>query len=186
MARLPWHDARSVPCRHRKVNSPSSMATIRVKDTEIRSLTNEPKYIPPGLRGPGRIMSVRNGHHQRSFDVAAPSGNEFVIKIRQTVTNPANFSVILGYKMPGTYSVFRLRRYNGKHTHTNHLEGERFHNFHIHIATERYQKAGWDEELYAQESTLHYDLNSAVECLLNDCGFIKPTANDLPLFRNQP
>jgi len=161
------------------------MAIIRVKDAEICLLTSEPKHIPPGLRGPGRVMPVRNGHYLRSFDVAAPSGNEFVIKIRQTVTSPTNFSVILGYKMPGTYSVFRLRRYNGKHTHTNHLEGEKFHNFHVHIATERYQKAGWDEESFAQETNLHYDVNSAIECLLNDCGFIRSNA-ELPLFRDQP
>jgi hypothetical protein len=161
------------------------MSIISIKDEEIRSLTREAKYIPPGLRPPHRVMPVRNGHYQKSFDVAAPSGNEFVIKLRQSLVNPANFSVILGYKMPGSYTVFRLRRYNGKHIHTNHLEGERFHNFHVHVATERYQKAGWDEELFAQESTVHYDLNSAIECMLNECGFIR-TEPDLPLFRNQP
>ncbi|SRR6266446_1428059 len=162
------------------------MPIIRLKDDVIGMLVSEAKHIPYGLCSPHRAMPQRNGNYQKTFDVSAPSGNEFVVKLRQGVVNPANFPVILGYKIPVSYTVFRLRRYNGRHPHSNHLEGERFQNFHIHMATERYQKVGCDEESYAQETNLHWDLNSAIERMLEDCGFIRPQDEDLPLFRKQP
>jgi hypothetical protein len=94
-----------------------------------------------------------------------------MVKLRQSAINPANFSVILVYKMPGLYTVFRLRRHNGKHFHTNVIEGNDFHDFHVHTATERYQKKGLNEDYFAEVSTRHHDLQSAIECLISDCGF---------------
>ena len=73
---------------------------------------------------------------------------------------------------------FRLRRYNGKsHEHTNHIEGESFYNFHVHLATERYQDLGTREVAYA-ESTEHYsDFRGAVQCLIDDVNLeISPEA----------
>lgn len=136
-----WHDTRSAPCRHRKVNSLSSMPLIRVIDDLIGQLIKEAKPIPAGLLSGSRVLPARNGHFQKSYEVKGEAGNEFVIKLRQALVNPANFSVILGYRLPGSYSIFRLRRYNSKHPHTNILEDERLHDFHIHMATERYQRA---------------------------------------------
>jgi hypothetical protein len=74
-----------------------------------------------------------------------------------------------------------LRRYNGKHTHSNILENDRFHAFHIHVATERYQRAGFDEDHFAERTTRHYDLKSAIDRLLTDCGFAPPFS-DTPMF----
>jgi hypothetical protein len=161
------------------------MAQIRLRDDSIQQLIQERKPVPSGLFS-GRVLTSRNGHFRKDYSLAATtSGSEFVVKLRQSVINPADFSVILGYKMPGLYTVFRLRRYNGKHTHTNIIEGNSFHDFHIHTATERYQKKGLHEDYFAEISTRHYDLQSAVECLIRDCGF-DTTFSDLPLFRNQP
>lgn len=124
---------------------------------------------------------MRNGNYQRSFELTGANGSEFVVKLRQTVVNPLIFSVILGYRIPGLWTVFRLRRYNSKHFHTNVLEGERFHDFHIHMATERYQGAGFNEDHYAERTTRHYDFRSAIDCMLNECGFSNPLAGT-PLF----
>jgi len=184
--RLLSHDTRSVSCRSRKVNSlPSLMAQIRLRDEVIQQLIKERKALPSGLFS-GRVLTTRNGHFRKDFPLSPTrSGNEFMVKIRQSIINPADFSVILCYRMPGLNTFFKLRRYNGKHTHTNTIEGNRFHDFHVHTATERYQKKGVQEELFAEISTRHYDLQSAVECLIADCGF-DTTFSDLPLFRNNP
>jgi hypothetical protein len=155
------------------------MRITRIKDDEIQELLREKKEVPIGLCPPQ--MTARNGHYRKSFEFKGANGTDFVIKVRQTIINPANFSVILGYRLPGSYAVFRLRRYNGKHDHENVLEGERFRDFHIHTATERYQKSGFDEDHFAQPSDRHFDLRSAIDCLIEDCGFT-PMGRNYSLF----
>jgi hypothetical protein len=146
------------------------MPPIRVTDEQIQQLLLEEKAVPDGLFSPQ--MTTKSGYHRKSFEFKGSAGSEFVVKLRQTVINPANFSVILGYRIPGTYSIFRLRRYNGKHRHINVLENEVFHDFHIHMATERYQKkSGFSEDHYAQPTNRHFDFKSAIEALTEDCGF---------------
>jgi len=62
---------------------------------------------------------------------------------------------------------FCLRRYNGKnHKPTNQLEHEAFYDFHIHQATERYQKSSYDEDHYAD---LYPDFLGAFKRLVIDC-----------------
>ena len=98
--------------------------------------------------------------------------------------NLLDFSVILGFQIPGLNRVFRLRRYNGKsHYHTNVLEKTPpFRDFHIHTATERYQRApGHKEDHFATIDKRYYDFESAVTCMLGDCGFRSPI-EDAPLF----
>lgn len=175
--RLLRHDSRSVSCHHEKVNTDYM---IPLSDAVIQELIAEPKPLPEGLSIPLRL-TARNGHFQKGFEFECESGNRFVVKIRQSCTNPMNFSVILGYMMPGTYTVFRLRRYNGKHQHTNVLEGEQLYDFHVHQATDRYQIPGFKEDHFAVATTRFYDLKSAVECLLNECGFVPPLEGT-PLF----
>ena len=63
--------------------------------------------------------------------------------LRQNKINRLDFSVILAVRVPQSNLLFRLRRYNGKsHEHTNHIEGDTFYDYHIHMATERYQEIG--------------------------------------------
>lgn len=89
--------------------------------------------------------------------------------------NILDFSVILGYQLPDPHTVFRLQRYNGKsHHHTNTLENQTFYDFHIHTATERYQRAGFKEDHFAVPTNRYYSLESAIGCMLLDCGFRLP------------
>jgi hypothetical protein len=149
-------------------------------DTRIAELLQEPKTVPDGLL-PRRTMSERNGHMQKEYEIPTETENRFVLKLRQSCVNPMDFSAILGYRVPGMYSIFRLRRYNGKHRHSNALERNSFYGFHIHFATERYQKPGFNEDHYAEPTARFYSLDTAIECLLNDCGFRSPIENS-PLF----
>ena len=96
--------------------------------------------------------------------------------------NTFDFSAILGYRLPEVNTIFRLRRYNGKsHYHTNTIENERFRDFHVHEATARYQHAGSKEDHFARIDRRYFNIDGAIDCLLNDCGFRSPLA-DSPIF----
>ena len=70
---------------------------------------------------------------------------------------------------------FRLCRYNGKsHEHSNSLESQKFYDFHVHRATARYQQAGSREDSFAEPTDRYNDLDGAVRCLIQDCGFQLP------------
>ena len=156
------------------------MLLTPLTDARIAELIRESKAVPEGLLG-RRTMSERNGHLQRGYEIQSDTENRFVLKLRQSCVNPLNFSVILGYRVPGLNTIFRLRRYNGKHQHTNVLEKLSFFDFHIHEATERYQRPGFNEDHFAEPTARFYSLESAIQCLLSDCGFSSPMENS-PLF----
>ena len=84
---------------------------------------------------------------------------------------------------PGTNQLFRLRRYNGKsHEHTNNIEKNSFYDFHIHMATERYQELGTREDAYAEPTNQFSDFHSALQYMLNECNFEPPENEQLSLF----
>jgi len=94
------------------------------------------------------------------MSITGSAGSRFRLLIRQSPFNPLDFSVILGYLPENVSGLFRLRRYNGKsHKHTNRIEGSKFYEFHIHIATERYQDRGMDEDGFAEPTSRFSDLN---------------------------
>lgn len=154
-----------------------------LSDNEIEALVVEPKRIPIGLV-PLCRLGERSNHRRKEFNVesASNSGNEFVIAVRQSMLNPLDFSAILGYKVPESNAVFRLRRYNGHHFHSNVLEKASLNDFHIHLATERYQKRRFREDAFAMVSTRHTNLDTAIRALLEDCGFNPPALQNTLLF----
>jgi hypothetical protein len=97
-----------------------------------------------------------------------------VVMLRQNTINPFDFSAILGYRIPKSTRIFRLRRYNGRHQHDNKIERETIDGFHIHEATERYQARGGKEDAYATRTDRYGTLNEAFKCLLRDCNFREP------------
>jgi hypothetical protein len=152
-----------------------------LSDEQITALIQQEKPMPMGLRPLSRLTE-RNQHRRKDFDITCESGDVFVIAIRQSMLNAFDFSAILAYKLPGVNTIFRLRRYNGKsHPHTNPIENQKFRDFHIHTATERYQLLGGKEEHFAMIDKRYSDLEGAIECLLLDCGFLTPMANS-PIF----
>ena len=147
-----------------------------LSDAAIQELIAEAKAMPDGLCPLSKKLIERNQHQQRTFEITGAEGGSFVLYTRQNLINSLDFSAILGYKMPGFNTVFRLCRYNGKsHTHTNTIEAESFHDFHIHTATERYQRrGGFKEDHFAAIDRRYWSLESAISCLLDDCGFQRP------------
>src|SRR5690349_10618777 len=126
---------------------------LELTDSEIHALLQEPKQLPRHYERLFGLRMSRRGHTEAQLDLTTDGGNRYRILLRQNKLNPLDFSAILGYYLPRTKKLFRLRRCNGKsHEHTNSIEGETFYDFHIHIATERYQMIGAEEDKYAMRT----------------------------------
>ena len=148
---------------------------IQLTDSEIAALLVEPKSLPDNYSEKLQLRSKR-GHRERELEITGAQGSEFRLILRQSNFNPLDFSAILGYRPPKSTQVFRLCRYNGRsHEHTNKLEKQKFYDFHIHRATERYQlESGEREDGYAEPTSRYADFNGALDAMLDDCGFSKP------------
>ena len=150
------------------------MAVITYTDDQIATLSGERKQLPAGWRT--RMQSrTKRGHRDATLLAAGDSGMDFRLITRQSVHHPLDFSVIPGVPFPHSGRIFRLLRYNGRsHPHTNTIEGDRFCDFHIHKATERYQKKGQKEESYAEVTDRYRDLDGASICMIKDAEFEDP------------
>lgn len=155
------------------------MAIARLSDAEIASLVDEQKNSDTDFAELN--LKSSSGHRRQSYSLIGHAGSRFTLFLRQNSLDSFDFSAILGYHIPGTNTVFRLRRYNGRHFHTNAIENETIYGCHIHIATERYQIRGGDEEAFAIETTLYSDLRGALACLIADCHILVPGSAQLPL-----
>jgi len=151
-------------------------------DREIQDLVQEPKRVPADIRR-RMVPRAKRGHSEVDIDVRGDLGSEFRIIVRRSKFNVLDFSCILGYRVLASNQVLRLRRYNGKsHEHTNPIEGETFYDFHIHLATERYQRTGNREDTYAQVSDRFSSFEEAVKCLFEDCHVVFPDEPQMQLF----
>jgi hypothetical protein len=95
---------------------------VQLSDPDITVLLAEPKSLPADYQSQLQLRP-KSGHKERELDVTGSAGSDFQLIIRQSLFNPLDFSVILGYLMPGSNVLFRLRRYGRSHEHTNRIEG---------------------------------------------------------------
>ncbi|MCY4254790.1 MAG: hypothetical protein OXE51_01485 [Gammaproteobacteria bacterium] len=130
-------------------------------------------------------MKPKRGHDEQELDITGEAGSKFRLILRQSKVNALDFSVILGLLVPSSNRVFRLRRYNGRHEHTNRIENETFYGFHIHAATERYQELGAAEDTYAESSNRYGSFEGALRCLFADSGFSIPPEQQFGLFEGE-
>ena len=144
---------------------------VTYSDRDIAVLLQERKPLSPDWRNNLRPRPKR-GHDERGLEFTGGAGSEFRLICRQSKRNPLDFSVILAVRVPQSNRIFRLRRYNGKsHEHTNCIEGVTFYDFHIHMATERYQQTGAREDSYAKPTDRYGDFRGALYCLIDDANF---------------
>lgn len=152
---------------------PSALMPVVLKDGEIRLLLRQAKQLPKDYVS-RLTFKPKPGHKCAEIEVTGEGGNRFWLILRQSSVQPLDFSVIVAYQPPGSYGRVNLRRYNGKsHVHRNALEDEEpFYDFHIHEATERYQRAGYARpESFATPTDRYGSLNEALDCAISDCGF---------------
>ena len=144
---------------------------VKYSDRDIDTFLRETKRLPSDYRTKIQLQEKR-GHKQRELDVQGSNGNNFRLILRQNNFNVLDFSIILAIVPSDSSRLFRLRRYNGRsHEHTNHVEAKTFYEFHIHMATERYQELGTREDAYAESTDRYTDFHSALKCMLSDCAF---------------
>jgi len=156
--------------------------SILLTDAEISALISETKQLEPGYLSRLQLRPKR-GHSERELDIVGANGSAFQLILRQNLVNVLDFSAILAYSVPSSSQVFLLRRYNGKsHEHTNKIERQTFYDFHIHFATERYQRSGWKDEAYAEVTNRYADFQGALDCLIQDCALVLPPDGEGLLF----
>jgi hypothetical protein len=156
--------------------------SVLLTDSEIAALISETKPLEQGYMSRLQLRP-KQGHKEREWDITGINGSGFILILRQNLLNVLDFSVILAYSVQSSSQVFRLRRYNGKsHEHTNQIERQRFYDFHIHFATERYQHSGLREDAYAEATNRYGDFQGALDCLVQDCGFVRPSNGQELLF----
>jgi hypothetical protein len=156
--------------------------SILLTDAEIAALISEAKPLEPGYFSKLQLRP-KQGHRERELDINGANGSQFRLILRQNLFNALDFSVILAYSVASSSQLFRLRRYNGKcHEHTNQIERTKFYDFHIHFATERYQHSGLREDAYAEATDRYGDFQGALDCLIQDCGLIRPSNGQEQLF----
>ena len=156
--------------------------SIFLTDAEIAALITETKQLGEGYFSKLQLRP-KQGHKERELNVVGANGSEFNLILRQSLFNVLDFSVILAYSDKSSSQVFRLRRYNGKsHEHTNKVERQTFYDFHIHLATERYQQSGLREDAYAEPTNRYGDFHGALSCLFEDCKLLVPPDGQELLF----
>lgn len=155
--------------------------SVTYTDNEIERLTQERKPLPVDWRNRVRLKPKR-GHDEREMDLTGDANSEFRLILRRSRIDRLDFSVILTVRVPRSNQWFRLRRCNGKHEHTNRIEKMKFRDFHIHVATRRYQELGAREDTYAEVTDRYDDFDGAVRCMVDDANFSEPHESQLSLF----
>jgi len=155
-------------------------AVRTLTDLEIAELITERKALPINWRTRLRPRPKANAQfEQRELEIRTAVGHRFRIVIKRSLLNLFDFSVILMFE-DADGSEYRLTRYNGRHSsrHTNKLEkalgmpnSQFAPAFHIHIATERYQRASLKIDGYAEVTDRYNDYPSALEEFLAGCSF---------------
>ena len=152
-----------------------------LSDQEVHALLAEEKRLPADYSH-RFVLKPKRGHGEFELDLDGADGSAFRVVARRSNFNHLDFSVVLVYRVPGSNQVLRLKRNNGRsHEHTNPIERQTFYDFHIHTATERYQRSGNREDTFAEVTDPYANVDQAVECLFEDCGFIVPDELQRPL-----
>lgn len=160
---------------------PTAPATLT--DEAIRALISERKQLPPKWRS-SLSPDQREAQHRRgSVRLQGVGGADFELFSRQHVDFVDNFTVGLQFRaVDGT--VYRLLRANGLHPggHRNRLEGTSFGtSFHVHRATERYQREGLAIDGYAEQTDEYSSLEQAVDFLRRTAALETPHGDELRL-----
>ena len=157
------------------------MMAVTYTDSEIYDFVIERKRLPLNWRERMRLRS-KIGHSESELELTGEAGSEFRLILRQNTVNVLDFSIIFAVRIEQSNTIFRLRRYNGKsHEHTNSIEGEKFYDYHVHKATERYQLIGAREDAYAEPTDQYVDLDGALSIRQVELNFDVPPEDQLRL-----
>nr|WP_319539749.1 hypothetical protein [uncultured Methanospirillum sp.] len=156
-----------------------------LSDFEIQEYIGEKKRLKQKLRR--LVFHKKNiGNEEARFEIVGETGRKYELLITRNSIFIESFSIVLLYVNELHTKRFRLRRYNGKHAsiHKNFIEKTKFVDcFHIHYATERYQRAGYDEDKFAEETDRFTSIPEALDCLFADCNIMLGTGDTRGWFK---
>ena len=156
------------------------MAVI-LSDAEIAALIRERKPLDSGWSALW-TRREKGRHVEHQIDVTGANSTAFRLIVRRNDNDPADFSVVLAVRGLHSDRLFILRRYDGRtHRHKNAIEGDAFRGFHIHFATERYQRRGYREDAFAELTDRYDNVDGALRCLAADARFELPPDQPIAL-----
>ena len=149
-------------------------------DSDIQKLIDDIKPLSSKILKEVKLKNKENKTYKEyDIEVKSNSGKIFRIRIRASTINVLDFSVILIY-VDENRKYHILRRYNGKHSHKNQIEKDKFRDFHIHKATKRYPDAGFRIDGYAEVTDSYNNWKDALTKMLKECNF----KGEMSLFNN--
>ena len=77
----------------------------QLSDSEITVLLAEQKPLTSDYQSRLQLRP-KSGHKERELELTGAAGSDFQLIVRQSIFNPLDFSVILGYLMPGSNVLF--------------------------------------------------------------------------------
>ena len=78
-------------------------------DTEIQDLINIKKQMTVDSDLLFQGMKEKRGHKSAEHEIPQADGSSFIIKVRISIENPLDFSVILGYTPAKSTKLFLLK-----------------------------------------------------------------------------
>jgi hypothetical protein len=149
------------------------MANPPFTDAEIQAMLSEQKSSSEPFSSL-QSLKAKRAHKEGQIDLDGSTGTKYRIILRQNSLDLFDFSAILGVFPDNSNTLFRLRRYNGRHAHLNSIEKVSLLDFHIHEATERYQSIGLREDSFGVVSNRYSTIHDALLCMISDCNIIFP------------
>lgn len=139
-----------------------------ITDQEIVELLSEEKLLPANFREQ-LTLKKKSDRKYKECDIYAKSNKgTFIITVKVNIRELFDFSIILQYISENGFNYI-LRRYNGIHQHKNILERTVIQGYHIHMATEKYQRLSLRIEGYAELTDSYNNWKDALAQLIADC-----------------
>ena len=139
-----------------------------ISDQEIIELLGEEKILPTDFRYQLALKKKSDRKYKECDIYARSSKGDFIITIKVNIKEVFDFSIILQYISENGFNYI-LRRYNGIHQHKNILERTLILGYHIHIATEKYQRSLLKIDGYAEITDSYNNWKDALAQLIADC-----------------
>jgi len=110
------------------------------------------------------IMKKKSSMKYREFEMALfdSENRQYKMIIRRNIIDQFDFSILLRYFHKDAKLWRTLVRYNGCHIHVNKLEKKKIECFHVHKITEKYQKADFREEGFAELTQSYCSYDTAI------------------------
>jgi hypothetical protein len=137
-----------------------------VTDAHLTTLRALAKSITNPRARPKDVEQMR----RRNFEVVSLDGHQrFAVYTRLNLLMASDYSAGIRWIRPSGDEV-PLARYNGpSHEHTNRIERDRMSfQTHVHLATERYQQAGYKTDGFARAINDYQDIDSALVVLCRE------------------